>query len=319
MSAAEGPVVVVGQVGRDLVLEIGRLPPGGGSTPVRSRREVLGGKGANQAVAMLQLGLPVALVGVVGDDTAGDQVLAQAVRDGIWISGVVRRRGGTTALLLDLVEPGGTRRLVEDVPGSSLLTPDDVAAAGELFERARAVVLQLQQPGSAVRAALDRAPRTALTVADGAPPDEETAAALLAGVQVLRADAAEAGMWVGGELTGLADVRAAATELCHQGPRVVCLAAGAEGDLTVWRSRSGRVEEQLVPLQGESPVDPTGAGDTVVAALTAALLAGRDPGEAAWHAGVAAARTVSRPGGRPRLDPDEVQRAAEEARRPAGG
>ncbi|MGY2081085.1 PfkB family carbohydrate kinase [Modestobacter sp. SYSU DS0657] len=318
MSAPEGPAVVVGQVGRDLVLEIDQLPAGGGSTPVRSRRELLGGKGANQAVAMQQLGLPAALVGVLGDDEAGDHVLAQAVHDGLWISGVVRRRGGTTALLVDLVEAGGTRRLLEDVPGSSLLTPADVAAAGELFERARAVVLQLQQPGPAVRAALELAPRSALTVADGAPPDGETAEALLAGVQVLRADAAEAGMWVGGELSGLDDVRAAATELCHRGPRVVCLAAGEQGDLTVWRSRSGRVQEQLVPLQGESPVDPTGAGDTVVAALTAALLAGRDPREAAWQAGVAAARTVSRLGGRPRLDAEEVRRSAEEARRPAG-
>ncbi|MGY1857023.1 PfkB family carbohydrate kinase [Modestobacter sp. SYSU DS0290] len=318
MSAPEGPAVVVGQVGRDLVLEVDQLPRGGGSTPVRTRRELLGGKGANQAVAMQQLGLPVALVGVLGDDAAGDDVLAQAVRDGLWITGVVRRPGGTTALLVDLVESGGTRRLVEDVPASSLLTPADVAAAGELFEQARAVVLQLQQPGPAVRAALARAPRSALTVADGAPPDQGTADALLAGVQVLRADAVEAGAWVGGELSGLDDVRAAATELCHQGPRVVCLAAGEEGDLTVWRSRSGRVHEQLVPLQGESPVDPTGAGDTVVAALTVALLTGLDPGEAAWQAGVAAARTVSRLGGRPRLDPDEVRRAAEEARRPAG-
>ncbi|MQA33714.1 PfkB family carbohydrate kinase [Modestobacter roseus] len=317
MSAPEGPAVVVGQVGRDLVLEVDRLPDGGGSVPARSRRELLGGKGANQAVAMQQLGLPAALVGVLGDDAAGDQVLAQAVRDGLWISGVARRRGGTTALLVDLVESGGTRRLVEDVPGSSLLTPDDVAAAGDLFGRAPAVVLQLQQPGPAVRAALELAPRGALTVADGAPPDEETATALLAGVQVLRADAVEAGAWVGGELAGLDDVRGAATELCHRGPRVVCLAAGEAGDLTVWRSRSGRVQEQLVPLQGESPVDPTGAGDTVVAALTVALLAGRDPGEAAWEAGVAAARTVSRLGGRPALDAADVQRAAGAARRPA--
>jgi ribokinase len=317
VTAPEGPAVVVGQVGRDLVLEIDRLPRGGRSTTVHQRREVLGGKGANQAVAMLQLGCPVALLGVLGDDAAGDLILAQAVSDGLWISGIARRREAQTALLVDLVERGGSRRLLEDVPGPTLLTVDDVAAAAPLLERARAVVLQLQQPGAALRAALASTGRGALRVADGAPPDDETRDALLDSVQVLRADAVEAGMWVGSELGGLDDVRAAAAELCAAGPRVVSLAAGEDGDLTVWREAGGRLREQLVPLLGQDPVDPTGAGDTVVAALTVALLRGADPGTAAWEAGAAAARTVARLGGRPRLEAAEVARLADRSRRDA--
>ena len=44
-------VVVVGQVGRDLVLTVAELPAEGGSADVLERQELLGGKGANQAVA----------------------------------------------------------------------------------------------------------------------------------------------------------------------------------------------------------------------------------------------------------------------------
>jgi ribokinase len=317
VTVPRGPAVVVGQVGRDLVLEIDRLPRGGRSTPVRRRREVLGGKGANQAVGLLQLGCPVALVGVLGDDAAGDLVLAQAVSDGLYVSGVVRRRDVPTALLVDLVESGGNRRLLEDVPSPTLLTPEDIAAAAPLLGRAPAVVLQLQQPGAALRAALAATARDTLRVADGAPPDEETRAALLGSVHVLRADVVEAGMWFDTELRGLDDVRAAGAQLCSAGPRVVSLAAGDEGDLTVWREPGGRVREVLVPLLGNEPVDPTGAGDTVVAALTAALLRGAGPATAAWEAGAAAALTVSRLGGRPRLDAAEVTRRAELARRDA--
>jgi ribokinase len=313
----EGPAVVIGQISRDLVLEIDRLPRGGRGTTVHRRQEVLGGKGANQAVAMLQLGCPAALVGVLGDDPAGDLILAQAVAEGLWISGLVRRRGVPTALLVDLVESGGSRRLLGDVPDRMLLTTDDVAAAAPLLERARAVVLQLEQPGEAVRAALAGTARDTLRVADGAPQDEETRDALLDSVHVLRADAVEAGMWVGGELGGLDDVRAAATELCSAGPRVVSLAAGEDGDLTVWREAGGRLREQLVPLLGEGQVDPTGAGDSVVAALTTALLRGVDPATAAWEAGAAAALTTARLGGRPGLDPAEVTRLAGRARRDA--
>jgi ribokinase len=47
-------VVVVGQVGRDLVLGLDELPEAGGSADVRGRRELLGGKGANQPAAVVR-------------------------------------------------------------------------------------------------------------------------------------------------------------------------------------------------------------------------------------------------------------------------
>jgi hypothetical protein len=172
-------VVVLGQVGRDLVLRLAALPEAGGSAQATARHELLGGKGANQAVALAQLGVPVALVGVLGDDRAGAEVRAQALADGIDVSGVVTRPGAATALLVDLVEDGGRRRLVEDVPREVLLTPADVEAATDPLGGCQVLVVQLQQPGEAVCAALEQVPDTAFVVADGAPGDEATRAAVL--------------------------------------------------------------------------------------------------------------------------------------------
>jgi ribokinase len=324
-------VVVVGQIGRDLVLRVDRLPEAGGSASAVERRELLGGKGANQAVALAQLGVPVALVGVVGDDPAAGHVLAQAVRDGVDVSAVVRRAGAETALLLDLVEEGGRRRLVESVADGVLLTPADVAGAAAQLGACQVLSLQLQQPGTAVRAALERAPAGAVVVADGAPDDDSTRAAVLARAQVLRADAAEAGMLVGRELGGLDDVGDAAVELLTAGPRLVALDAGAEGNLVAWRAGPSLLEaagaleagprwadgELVVPLLGGEPVDPTGAGDVFVAALTAALLGGAAPRDAAWTAAAAASLTVRHPGGRPALAVDEVA-AVVRSNRPPG-
>jgi ribokinase len=88
----------------------------------------------------------------------------------------------------------------------------------------------------------------------------------------------------------------AARELLAAGPRLVALGAGRDGDLVTWADG-----ELLLPLLGEDPVDPTGAGDAYVAALTAALLCGAEPTDAAWHASAAAALTIAYPGGRPDL------------------
>jgi ribokinase len=47
--------VVLGQIARDLVLRVDEVPGPGESAPVRSRREMLGGKGANQAVVLRRM------------------------------------------------------------------------------------------------------------------------------------------------------------------------------------------------------------------------------------------------------------------------
>jgi ribokinase len=293
------------------------VPDGGGSARARARWEGLGGKGANQAVALAQLGVPVALVAVVGDDPAGAAVRTQAAADGVDVSCVRIRSGATTALLLDLVEDGGRRRLVEDVPAEVLLTPADVEEAAEQIAACQVLSIQLQQPGDAVRAALAATPETALVVADGAPADEATRTAVLQRADVVRADATEAAALVGRALDGPDDARDAAAELLTAGPRVVALATGEAGDLVAWRagpdlgSAATELEadprwadgDLLVPWLGGPPVDPTGAGDAFVAALTATLLGGAGPEDAAWAAAAAAALTVGHAGGRPDLDP----------------
>jgi ribokinase len=310
-------VVVLGQVGRDLVLRVGALPEAGGSVAVTERREVVGGKGANQAVALAQLGVPVALVGVVGDDGPGAAALGQAAADGIDVSCVVSREGAPTALLVDLVEEGGRRRLVEDVPPEALLTVEDVADAAEQLAACQVLSVQLQQPGDAVRAALARAPDTSFVVADGAPEDEETRTALLERADVVRADTGAARSLLGREVSGLDDARDAAADLLITGPRLVVLAVEGEGDLVSWRAgpplgvAAEELEadprwadgELLVPLLGDASVDPTGADDSYVAALTAALLGGAGPEDAAWVAAAAASLTAAHAGGRPSLSP----------------
>ena len=304
-AAAPGPAapavtrstVVVGQVARDLVLLVDEVPPAGGSAPVRRRREMLGGKGANQAVALAQLGRAVSLIGVVGADPAGEAVLAQARRDGIDVGGVITRTGAVTSLLVDVVDGHGRRRLLEDTPDAVLLSAADVDAAAHLISPADTVVVQSQQTGGAVLAAL-RVGRAhgCRTVLDGAPEPRVVQEALRLS-DVVRANEQEAGLLTGQEVTGAADARAAARRLLAAGPSVVVLAAGADGNVVAWPDGA-----RTVPLREAEVVDRTGAGDVAVAALVAALQDGRSPVEAAELAAAAQADTVQRLGGRPALD-----------------
>ncbi len=276
---------VVGQLARDLVLSVDDLPGPGSSADATGRLEQLGGKGANQAVGLAQLGVRPSLVAVAGDDVIGDVLLDQARRDGIDVGTVVRRPGVLTGLIVEILA-GTTYRYLEHLP---LLTVADVAQRAEQIRQKDAVLVQLQLPAD-VAAAAARIGHDAgrLVVLDGAPPDD----ALLACADVVRADDKEAAMLLG---VPPAQMRDAARKLLEKGPRLIAVATD-DGNLFVWADG-----DLLIPLSDADVVDTTGGGDAFVAALTASLLRGDPYEEAARRATAASGATVGHAGGRPDL------------------
>jgi ribokinase len=316
-------VVVVGQVARDLVLCVDEVPGANSAVSASRRLELLGGKGANHAVALTQLGVPAALLGVVGDDRVADPLLRQAADDGIDVRPVVRRAGARTGLVVNLVDRGGHWHYVEDLPEDVLLTEDDVHGAAAHLRAARCVVVQLQQPSAAALAAALAA--DGLVVLEGAPADDERRDPLLARADVLRADAKEARMLTGTGPAGADEVvRAARDLLARHDLALVALGfdgggdsggdgSGESGDVFVWRDGA------RVSSHGDAKVvDTTGAGDALSAGLTSVLLRGGGPDEAAELAVAAAAATVEHPGGRPNLTPKRLRHFLRRERLRAG-
>jgi ribokinase len=289
---------VVGQLARDLVLSVDRLPETGTAGDADGRREQLGGKGANQAVALAQLGVRPSLVAVAGDDVIGDVLLDQARRDGINVTAVIRRRGVLTGLIVELLDADGGWRYVQDLPEPVLLTERDVQAATHVIGRAEAVLVQLQQPAPAALAAAKIGHNAGrLVVLDGAP--QAARDELLALADVVRADQHEASL-----LLDALDPDSVRRLLSH-GPRLIAVALPDGANRFVWADG-----DVVVPAADEKVVDTTGGGDALVAALTDALLRGVGYREAAAWASAAAAATVGHPSGRPSLIPADLEKRA---------
>lgn len=316
-NSREAPLVtvVVGQIARDLVLAVQEVPDAGGSADVTARRELLGGKGANIAVGLAQLGAPATLIGVVGDDAVGDRLLEQCVRDGLDTRAVIRRPDTESALMVDVVTDDGRWRYLESVPPETLLTAADVQGAAGVLEQAEAVIVQLQQPAEAALVAVEVVGPDCLVVLDGVvQADEATRRSLLRAATVLRCDAREAELIADRPIPDTATARAVARDLLSAGPRLVVLAVGEEGNLAVWPDG-----EVLVPLTDTDVTDTTGGGDAFVAALTWSLLAGADPTRAVRSATAAAGLTVGHLGGRPSLTADRVRELSEGGTAPSAG
>lgn len=299
-------VVVFGQLARDLVLVVGDVPAAGNSVRVQERKEMLGGKGANQAVALAQLGLRPALVAVAGDDDTGTRLIEQAELDGIDASAVTRRRGSVTALMVDIVDRDGRWRYLEDAPEPVQLNEGDLEAACGLLATAAWASIQLQQPPRTALAAAVAARRAGCSVVlDGAPANGRHRDELLAAADVVRADAREARLLTGASIADAGDAARVTAEIRAYGPRLVALAVEG-GNYFAWRDG-----ELMVPLTKTPVADTTGAGDAFTAALIAGLARGYDEERTARLAVAVAGATVGHPGGRPSLTPDALARQLE--------
>ena len=301
--ARRGPdVIVFGQTARDLVLVVDTMPGARQAADVYQRRELLGGKGANQAVALAQLGMRPALASVIGEDQIGQRLLTQAQHDQVDTSAVIRRPGVRTALILDIVDSSGQWRYLEDIPAEMLLTEGDVRACRHLLLPGRWVSVQLQQPPAAALAAAVGAHQAGCQVVlEGALPEAHRAD-LLAVADVLRADARETELLAGSAVSTAAEAEKIASDLLSQGPSLVALAIEGIGNLVAWPD-----DRVLLPLTDIQVVDTTGAGDAFTAGLIMALAQGGGPQRAARLAVAAAGATVGHPGGRPALTPKAVQ------------
>ena len=122
-------VTVLGSLNMDISVTVPRLPGPGATVLGSSARFTPGGKGANQAVAAARLGADVRMVGCVGDDDFGRQLLANLQAEGINADAVRTVPGAPTGVALITVDRSG-ENLITVAPGANReVGPPEVAAA----------------------------------------------------------------------------------------------------------------------------------------------------------------------------------------------
>jgi ribokinase len=256
-------VVVLGSLNRDYVVRVPRLPSAGQTVAGGELLTFAGGKGANQAVAAARLGARVSMVGRVGDDDSGRGLVAGLAAEGIDVAWISRDPSAPTGAALILVDEDG-QNLIAVAPGANTTVgEEEVKHALSGLGPGDLLVLQLEIPVAAVRAAVARAAsQGARVVLNAAPPAELNAETLRAlDVLVVNEDEARA-------LSGRPSAEAAAA-LARRGPAVVLVTLGERGAVLSEGERSVVVAPRAVRA-----VDTTAAGDAFVGGLAAGLAAG---------------------------------------------
>lgn len=323
-------VMVIGSINADLVVDVENLPQRGETIHARNFQQHLGGKGANQAVAIALLGAEAALVGCVGDDGAGARAL-----QGLDDSGVNRDRvrvaeGVATGTALITVDEGGGNTIVV-VPGANEeLKRADVRAVQSELAVSAAVVLQMEVPDDVV---LSAAGAVTAVRASGANkpwfvlnPSPFRASALppAGSVDLLLVNELEAEGMSSVEVRNPADAVGAARKLLPQlrSGGCVVVTLGGQGAVAL-ADPAGPFAVGIgarplyIPALKVDAIDTTGAGDVFTGGLVSQLCAGKSLPRALRFATAAAAITVTRAGAQSAFPrPDEVERMLPEVPTP---
>lgn len=281
-------IVVVGSLNMDIVVEAPRPPQMGETIMGEKVHFIPGGKGANQAVALARLGAETTMIGAVGQDSFGTELLKALQVEGISTEAIKRQRDVATGVASILLAQGDNQIIV--VPGANAqCLPEDVEQQEHLIAAADLILLQLEIPLVTVIKTVEIAKKHGKQVILNPAPAQALPIELLRRVDVLTPNRSELEL-ITGKDSSVEGLELAVQELLNRGVGQVVTTLGSAGaayanaDRTISKLPANKVEV----------VDTTGAGDAFNAGLAYVLAQEYDWAAAVEFAGRVSALAVMR-------------------------
>ncbi|WP_394218765.1 ribokinase [Halobacillus trueperi] len=271
-------IAVVGSSSMDLVVKANKRPQAGETVLGESFETVPGGKGANQAVAAARLGSEVYMIGCVGEDAYGTEILSNLKANGVitdYIEPVKGERSGTAHIIL----AEGDNSIVVVKGANDYVTSTYVKKAQSLIESCDLVMIQQEVPEDTVIETADICHKAGVPLLLNPAPARPIPPTTVEQVTYLTPNEHEAALMFKGEIL---------SKVLTRYPGKLFITEGAAGV----RYFDGH-KEIRVPSFSVDVVDTTGAGDTFNAAFGTAAAEGKSIQESLRFANRAASLSVT--------------------------
>jgi ribokinase len=284
-------ITVIGSLNMDFVNYVNRMPRSGETVIGKDFQQIPGGKGANQADTIAKLGVPVKMVGGIGDDIIGKKLLASLQRDGVDVSGIVIFENVSTGVATINVDDAGNNLIIVAPGANYRLLPEHVQDLKEAIVASKIIVCQLEIPLETVQCFLKFAKELGIiTILNPAPAmnlDDE----LLSCVDLLIPNETELELLSDLPIRNEAEIITAAQTMIKRGVKEVIVTVGAKGCVYVNSNGSRVFKAYQVDV-----LDTTAAGDSFIGAMAVAINGGKTIEDAIVFAMAVAALTVTKKG-----------------------
>ncbi|MCH2575357.1 ribokinase, partial [Candidatus Poribacteria bacterium] len=255
-------VAVVGSFMMDLVVQCNHLPLGGQTVVGQDFVTFVGGKGSNQAIAAARLGADVSMIGRLGADGFGDELLKNLLAEGVNSQFVVRDTEMGTGVAMITVDKNGNNTIVAVPKANMSLNPDNIDQAESEIAAADILLLQLEVNLLAVQRAAEIAKANGVPVLLNPAPAHQIPVELMNLVDIIVPNETETEFLTGCRLTDMETIKSAARHLLAESAPTVILTLGDQGALLATAE-----DIQLFPSYSVKAVYATSAGDAFCGTL----------------------------------------------------
>lgn len=286
-------IFVFGSVNVDVSARMATLPRPGQTVNASTYGIGLGGKGANQAVAITKLGGDVRFVGAVGKDAFGELALKEMQQFGLSTQTVRQIDNVDTGMAIIQVEEAGQNSIAVCAGANAHWKAGDIDQYNSDIINAKITLLQREVPHEA-NLAVAKAAKSAggLIFLDPAPVGEANQLRdLIALSDIVSPNETEAAEITGIEPNDMTSSEAAARKIIEMGARIVILKLGGRGAMLVTAEEVRHFDPFKVAV-----VDTVAAGDSFNGGFAVAFAEGQSLQDCVRFASASGAVAVTRVG-----------------------
>ena len=291
-------IIVVGSLNADLVVRVPRFPQPGETISGEDLSIIPGGKGANQAVAAARQGTSVSMLGRVGNDSFGPELVNNLKQNHVDTSHVQIDKTSSTGTATIIVDSNGQNVIVLSPGGNGKVVPADMNEVA--FSDYQILLLQLEIPLETVLSAARRAKESGLRILLNPAPARSLPDELISMTDFILPNEGELSLLTGQAVNDISSAEKAAKVLLARGAQNVIVTLGAKGALIVSMEQVTHVNTYQVDV-----VDTTAAGDAFIGGFASALLQNKSLEEAVHYSCACGALAATKFGAQPSLPTQE--------------
>ena len=285
-------IMIIGSLNIDFVVEVEEMPEAGETILAQSYTKIPGGKGANQAFAAGKLGADITMLGAVGSDENGTELLNSLKSANVCTEYIKIDETENTGIAWITVSQAGENSITVVQGANRKVDKAYIDKHIEEIKKTDIVILQLEIPLDTVIYAAKLAKTYGKTVIlDPAPAQRKLPNELLSCVDIIKPNETELQILMDLE-NAEEDLENSTNLLKQRGIKNVIVTLGGKG--AYLNSADGTKE--FFPSEKVQVVDTTAAGDTFTAAIAVKLADDEALSKAIEFANRAAAITVTRKG-----------------------